>query len=121
MSSFTTPLRFEFLTARLFRLTEPFEYHIGDYPSQQVIKVPAGFETDLASIPWLLWGVFPPDGVYTKAAVIHDFLYSKAYVSRDQADHIFYEAMGVLGVNPWTRFLIFTAVRLFGGRYYGGI
>ncbi len=120
MSSFTTPLRFEFLTARLFRLTEPFEYHIGDYPSHQVIKVPAGFETDLASIPQLLWGLFPPDGVYTKAAVIHDYLYSTALVSRDQSDRIFLEAMQVLGVNPWTRFLIFAAVRLFGRPYFGG-
>lgn len=71
MSSFTTPLRFELLGGRLFALTDPFEYHVGAYPGGTVIRVPKGFVTDLASIPRALWSVFPPDGDYAKAAVVH--------------------------------------------------
>ena len=39
------------------------------------ITVPAGFVTDLASIPRPLWVLWPPFGKYTRAAVIHDWLY----------------------------------------------
>lgn len=119
MSSFTSPLRFEMVAGRLFELTEPFEYHVGAFPSERVITVPKGFLTDLASIPRFLWSVFPPDGEYAKAAVVHDYLYRYPSTSRQFADAVFDEAMGVLGVKPWKRWLITHAVRLFGGWYFG--
>jgi hypothetical protein len=36
---------------------------------------PAGFVTDLASIPRPIWSFFPPDGPWVKGAIVHDFLY----------------------------------------------
>jgi len=39
------------------------------------VTVPAGFVTDLASVPRLLWAIVPRDGLYNGAAVVHDFLY----------------------------------------------
>ena len=50
--------------------------------------VPAGFETDFASVPRAFWSVFPPYGPYTKSAVLHDWLYvtQPAGVSRKDAD-----------------------------------
>jgi hypothetical protein len=38
------------------------------------IHIPAGFETDLASVPRIFWALLPPQGAYEKAAVLHDFL-----------------------------------------------
>ena len=83
--------------------------------------MPGGFITDFASVPRGLWNIFPPDGKYTQAAVLHDFLYSnKGDVpkgknrSKKECDQIFMEAMEVLGV-PWMkRHLMYRAVRLFG-------
>lgn len=118
MSSFTSPLEFELVGRRLYCLTRSFEYHVGALNSGIVISVPAGFVTDLASVPRLFWSVFPPDGDYAKAAVIHDYLYASGQYSRLWADEIFNEAMGVLGVNPVTRWLIYKAVRLFGAAYF---
>lgn len=118
MSSFTTPLEFELMGSRLYRLTAAFEYHIGVENSGIVITVPAGFVTDLATVPRAFWSLFPPDGDYAKAAVIHDYLYQSRTVSRLYADEIFNEAMAVLGVHPLTRWLIFKTVRTFGGRYF---
>lgn len=120
MSTFTTPLQLEFVAARQWRLLLPFEYHVGAYPSATVIVVPVGFETDLASIPRALQWLFPPDGAYTKAAVLHDYLYRCGLFSRAQADAIFREAMQVLGVPAWQCWLIYRAVRVFGGAFYGG-
>lgn len=78
------------------------------------IQVRMGFETDFASVPRFLWSVFPPAGKYSRAAVIHDWLYRETVVSRFLADAIFREAMAQLGVPLWKRVLMFYAVRAFG-------
>ena len=117
MSSFTTPAQLELLDGGLrFRLLAPFVYHVGQYPSAQRIEVPAGFETDLASIPRILWSWLPPHGRYAKAALLHDWLYSPhaAAYERRFADRVFLEAMAVLGVSAPVRYLLYAAVRLAG-------
>lgn len=76
----------------------------------------AGDMPDFATIPRPLWVLFPPTGPYGKAAVIHDYLYDMRIGTRERADAIFLEAMGVLGV-PWlVRRLLYAAVRVFGGK-----
>ena len=79
--------------------------------------VPAGFGTDFASVPRLFWAVFPPYGRFTKAAVVHDWLYRTHAVSRKDADGIFHRIMRELGTKWWRRRLMYLAVRLFG--WYG--
>lgn len=78
------------------------------------IVVPAGFESDAASVPRLFWRTFPPWGRYTPAAVVHDWLYVCRHDPRAEADAVFLELMAHLRV-PWLqRRLMFRAVRLFG-------
>ena len=123
MSSFTTPLRGEFNDKMdSFTLTEEFVYHITFKDSGHYIRVPAGFSTDFASTPkWLHW-MLPPTGIYGKAAVLHDYLYSVYYTdSREFADKIFLEAMLVLGVPKWKANTMYKAVRLFGGSHYKSV
>lgn len=119
MSSFTKPLILKFLDERkdLFRfeLVEAFEYHVGGLDSGDVITVPAGFRTDFASVPRVLWTIVPPVGLYGKAAVVHDYLYILQDRTRLEADRIFLEAMEVLGVPKIQRTLMYQAVRLGGG------
>lgn len=99
------------------------------------ITVPAGFITDLASIPRLVSGILPPDGPWTKAAVIHDFLYGTKGTgnwrghssgltratpySRAQADDVLREAMADRGVDRLRRNIIWAAVRAGGARGWG--
>ena len=76
MSQFTTELVVEQIgDSKYYRLLEGFEYHVGEYPSNEVIVVPKGFITDFASSPKILWPILPPRGEYGKAAVIHDYCY----------------------------------------------
>ena len=56
----------------LWGLQRELTYQTGDDPAE-IITVPAGFVTDLASIPRVVWSFFPPDGPWVKGAVIHDF------------------------------------------------
>ena len=76
--------------------------------------IPAGFQTDFASVPRPLWVLFPPYGKYTKAAVVHDWLYVERPVSRKDADGIFRRIMRELGVPWWRRYLMWAAVRIGG-------
>lgn len=117
MSKFTTPAVLELLDNYRWRLMEPFEFWLTDKP-QDVIRVPAGYVTDLASVPRILWSLLPPAGRYAKAAIIHDWMYDNALRSKKEADLIFLDGMRVLGVSRWRRRLMYLAVRVFGkGRY----
>jgi hypothetical protein len=85
-------------------------------------EVPAGFETDFASIPFLLLLLLGPMNGwvsdYGRSALIHDLLYRTGLVSRPRADATFYTAM----VSEWvlwpTRFTMWAAVRCFGWTAY---
>jgi hypothetical protein len=118
MSSFTKPLICIVLDNMKYSIYEEFEYHVGALGSEHRICVPVGFVTDFASIPRILWSILPPNGRYTKAAVIHDWMYQNAYNSKEYADLIFYEAMLVLGVNKRIAYIMYNAVKIFGkGKY----
>ena len=105
----------------LWQLTEPLEYHVGNFDSNEIIIVPKDFISDFASIPKPFIGLIPKDGKWTIPSILHDYIYSlrgklpnKTY-SRKEADDIFDEAMQVMGVAWWTRKTMYAAVRLFGG------
>ena len=78
-----------------------------------IVVVPKGFISDAASIPRLLWPLFPPDGPWLRASVIHDYLYS-IDCPRWMSDAIFRNVMRADGVPLWKRWPIFYAVRIFG-------
>ncbi len=79
------------------------------------IRVPAGFVTDFASIPQAFWSFgLSPNGRYSKAAVIHDYLYWFQPCSRAQADNILAIAMQESGVSKAKAFEIYQGVHLGG-------
>lgn len=81
-------------------------------------RVPRGFVTDFASIPKFIWSLYPPHGQYTRAAIIHDYLYQDQLVARKIADQVFKEQMQNDGVSWFTRNVFYLAVRTFGGPIY---
>jgi hypothetical protein len=105
-------------SSRVFTVCSRFRY----YSSLGIITVPRFFETDGASIPKVFWNILSPFGDYFKAAVIHDFLYSRFNdeFTRDEADAIFLEAMYNVGVPWYRRHTIHSAVRLFGWSCFRG-
>jgi len=103
----------------VIRLLAVFRYH----SSFGTVAIPKGFLSDGASIPRIFWNIFSPFGLYLKAALIHDFLYSKDSdelfkCDRKTADLIFKEAMYNLGIGWVKRNTIYRAVRLGGGFSY---
>lgn len=105
--------------ATLYELVEPLtvvmEVGIGEIR----ITVPAGFVTDLATVPRVLWPLMAPSGQHQLAAIVHDYLYQcVGAVSRFLADAIFRDLMSHLDVPLWRRVLAYYAVRAFGGRHW---
>ena len=95
-------------------LYEEVKYDVGCPGSGDRITVPVGFQTDYASVPRWLWPIFPPMGVYSGAAIIHDYLYKRQNRCRLECDDIFLEAMTALGVSKTTRYAMYYAVRIWG-------
>ena len=83
---------------------------------------PAGFVTDLASIPGLVFWR-SKSGKHNEAAVIHDAGYAGDLpvepcreLTREDVDRLFRDGMEALGVGWWTRTVEHRAVRLGGWR-----
>lgn len=117
MGTFEDDLLLRYEDGGTWALLQGFTYCHRDHICYHV---PAGFETDFASIPRLFWNLLPPTGTYGKAAVIHDFLYRTPTVpvTRAEADQVFRDAMKDLGVSSFTRTLMWSAVRSFGSRAF---
>ena len=83
-----------------------------------VFVIPAGFETDGASIPRFYRWRFDPFGKWIRAAVIHDWLYSNVaaytHIDRKASDVAFRDLMKRECVCCWTRTVIYYAVRIGG-------
>ena len=90
----------------------PMVYSIGDTADK--IIVPAGFVTDLASIPRAFWGpplFLTPAGQYSRASIIHDYLYWSQICSRDQADRLLVIAMKESRVGAFDENVIYRGVQ----------
>ena len=97
--------------------------------------VPAGTQTDGASIPRFLWRVcgHPLQAPRVYAAVLHDWLYTRsgppdagridgysypADLTREQADECYYRMLRHFGVAAWLATTAHFDLRLFGGKHY---
>jgi hypothetical protein len=99
---------------RLIELTRPLVLRVRfDESLRIVVVVPRGTQSDLATTPRMLWSIFPPDGTYHEAAIIHDYLYSVS-VPRWLADALFRFTLEGLGVSLWKRWLMWFGVRCGG-------
>ena len=91
-------------------LVEPVTYE----GNIDTFVVPAGFDTDFASVPRVFVWLLPRYGKYTKAAILHDWLCARVRegsFDRADADGLFRRSMRELGVPFVRRWLMWAAVR----------
>ncbi|RUM91066.1 MAG: hypothetical protein DSZ27_07345 [Thiomicrospira sp.] len=75
--------------------------------------VPVGFISDGATVPRILWPIFPPIGRYLKATLVHDYYLMRGF-ERRQCDIWFRECLEELSISPWRVTAMFYAVRGYG-------
>ncbi|UAK32222.1 DUF1353 domain-containing protein [Nocardia asteroides] len=97
----------EELDAGFWRVTEPLVYR----GATEEFVIPAGFRTDFASVPRALVWLIPRYGVYTRAAILHDYLLNSTAVSVADADGVFRRSLHELGVSLPRRWMMWAAVR----------
>ena len=95
-----------------------------------LLVIPAGFATDLSSVPRVLWPLFPPFGNFLVAAITHDYMYHVDYKSdtlgRKQARRLADETMLYLSnkyngggfLKKMDNYARYVAVRVFGNNIY---
>ena len=109
---FLTPLNLQDIDGSRWIVLTPLIYKSKE---KVLYCVPAGFETDLASIPRGLWNVLPKTGKWDKGGVLHDWLYRHpGSKSRGEVDDLLREACEACGVGAVARFLIWSGVRTGG-------
>lgn len=98
---FDGPLDVVFLDAGRLELQTAITYYAAD---GRAFRIPAGFQTDLASVPRFLPGLFRMlfrSELHTaRAAVLHDRLYYTGEVPRREADALFREALRATHERP---------------------
>jgi|SRR6185436_7698928 len=82
--------------------------------------IPSAFQTDLASIPKIAWGIISPaHSALIRAAIIHDWFYRQTCdFTRFQTDVIFYHMLRNEGMPPLHSSILYYAVRMFGRNSY---
>lgn len=126
MSSFTEPLVIRFLGNGLYSTEREMNYYF-ETPDGESVTIPAGFNTDLASIPRIFWTIFGhPAENYAQAAVLHDYMIyvfcseeSNNVYSRKFVDQTFNKALKILKVSKWKRIIMYGIVRAFSVFVYG--
>jgi hypothetical protein len=99
---------------RTAKLIKPLVISIGF----RLYLVPIGFVTDFASVPKMFWRFIPPWGAYSRATVVHDYLYRTGCVSRKEADRALFRIMELHDVSFLTKWTIYLGARLFGSAYF---
>lgn len=94
-------------------VVQDMAYRIGN--TADFIVVPKGFVTDFASIPPALAAIgLSPHDQYSRAAVIHDYLYWTQGCKRDQADRLLVIVMKESNVGKVDEWLVYNGVDNFG-------
>lgn len=107
-----SPLKTERLGNRLWVLLEPFIFEVDGIR----YTVPAGFVTDGASCPRLLWSICSPmAGPFGEGAVAHDWFYNEGPdIGRFNADMVLYALGRYRGSNIFRAQAVKSGVNVFG-------
>jgi hypothetical protein len=106
-----------------FEVAEPCRF---DTMLDPGATLPAGYVTDFASVPRLLWNMLPPHDRMTNAAILHDYKYDNqlgeaehgAEKARLIADIEFGWDCAASGVPKWQIMLVVAFIRIFGKKWW---
>ena len=91
-----------------FVLVDDLYYEIKK--TKKTIRVPNGFVTDFASVPWYARSAISVLGRHSIPAIVHDYLYWEQRCTREQADAILADAMDEYNSSKWQQWLVFYSV-----------
>lgn len=102
MIGFTDALITEQIGHQRWKVVKPFRFISA---TGIEVDIPAGFQTDLASVPAITQGIVSKVGYWSQAAVVHDLLYFNhrhgldVSISRNDADKLLLEGCKIKAVE----------------------
>lgn len=120
----TESIHTEFLTSVCIKPYHGYHYltcqKIRFVVNNSEYEIPENFETDLASIPRIVWPIISPaHSSLIRPAIVHDWFYRKTCdFTRYETDLIFYHMLKNDGVSTIRASIMYYAVRWFGWNYY---
>lgn len=113
---FLTPLDVRDRDDHVWTLLAPF---IVEH-DKTIDSVPAGFETDFASVPRLPVTFMLFGNIGHRAATWHDWAYKTGAYPREECDAIFRELLIAEGVSTFRAYSMYIGVRVGGESHYKG-
>lgn len=115
MSQFTEPLELApSPDGSAWVTTRNVVFELGCEGSGLTVTVPTGTETDLATVPRILWPLFRPHSPrYAAAYVLHDFLCEWEDFDVVTADAVLFDALRALGASWAYSTCVLWAVRTY--------
>jgi hypothetical protein len=107
-----TPLVAKSLSEGRWQLMQPLEHQFTWNGRIQKLVVPAGFVTDLFSIPAFLHSMFSKDNIANRAAVQHDWTGAADLVPAKIRDLWFKQDCLWFGIPKWKCDFMYAAVRV---------
>ena len=113
-----------FLSPVCIKPYKNYQYHVcSDIEfiiNKEKFTIPKGFETDLASIPRVIWPLMSPaHSALIRPSIVHDWFYRKTCdFNRKQIDLIFYHMLINDGISKVNANAMYYAVRSFGWKAY---
>ena len=101
------PVELRQIGRNTFRLLKPFAYVDTGRARYEIDPDKVG-DTDLASVPWILWWFVASYGRHTRAALVHDHLVDE--INRHEADRVFRRALTELRIGWVRRWLVWATV-----------
>lgn len=103
----------------LYRVIKGFRYKCTIKGKQYDICVEEELLSDMASTPKWLHDIYPPDGTYALASVLHDKMIRSRLYTYKECDEVFLHAMKHMPPRTplVTRWVFYSVVRFFGSRY----
>ncbi|WP_392552934.1 DUF1353 domain-containing protein [Orbus wheelerorum] len=95
-------------------LLEPLNYNVNN----EVITVPSGFITDGNTLPRFLWSIYPPLNKALRAAILHDYMYDNAIMTKAIADDAYKKVCRECGVNKRMMYIALFFIHFFGKGTY---
>ena len=114
MARFLSKLTLELpVEGRLATIVAPLKFE-SDYLNRTLTAI-VGTRTNLATTPRLFWPLYPPFGKWSRAAALHDYLYTyEPDIDRATADAILFEAMRADGCRLSACWFFWCFVRMLG-------
>jgi hypothetical protein len=81
------------------------------------LTIPAGFRTDLATVPRIFWGIVSPSGRHDLAVIVHDYLLTEGW-ARSKADKELLHFLRLTRVHPLKSYTMYSLVRAYSLYHY---